>query len=191
MRIRRSFRSIDQCICMWHHVCFAIVCMLDVCTFFSARLYTCACTCQVCGCCIDACIFIKCLESSFIFYFRTEHCSSVARVQTSRKKKTRRRVCFWHISPCRMNSMVLRPAATYRTIHLGTAFGKLMYFFFTILLFIWLINSIVAIFNDKYFSRYFIISISFKSVPLIFWISMPRKFSFILFADERVILITL
>nr|QHW12269.1 hypothetical protein [Apis mellifera ligustica] len=109
--------------------------MLDVCTFFSARLYTCACTYQVCGCCIDACIFIKCLESSFRILFSSGTLFECRACSNVKKEETRRRVCFLHISPCRMNSMVLRPA-TYRTIHLGTkAFGKLMYSFFTILLF--------------------------------------------------------
>lgn len=185
----RFVQSTNVYACDITYVLRLYVCLM--CVRFSQLGYTCACTCQVCGCCIDACIFIKCLESSLIFYFRTEHCSSVARVQMSRKKKTRRRVCFWHISPCRTNSMVLRPA-TYRTIHLGTTFGKLMYFFFTILLFfIRLINSIVNNFHDKYFFRYFILQYHLK-VPLwIFWISMPRKLSIILFADERVILITL
>lgn len=78
--------------------------------------------------CVRACS-LNFQKSSFNVSFFNGRSLSVARVRTWRKKIH----CahLWHISPCWTNS-VKSQSTTYRTIHLGAAFGKLTHIYFMI-----------------------------------------------------------
>lgn len=163
MGIRRSFRSIDQCICMWHHVCFAIVCMLDVCTFFWARLYVCV---YVSGVwMLYRCVYIHKMFRIVAYLLFSNGTLFECRACSNVKKEEDTSSCMF-LTHLAMPNEQHGPLHTERYIW-EQRLVSWWYFFFTILLFfIRLINSIVTIFTIQIFFPLLYPSISFKSSTL-------------------------